>query len=45
MNEMIAELDNRPLIDMMWIAFNIYKNDYCKPQTMKDYVNGAVIGI
>jgi len=43
MNEMIAELDNRPLIAMMWIAFNIYKNDYCKPQTLKDYLIGITL--
>lgn len=45
MNEMIAKLDNRPLITMMWIAFDIYKKDYCTPQILKDYVNGTFIGI
>ena len=45
MNEMIAKLDNRPLITMMWIAFNIYKNDYYKPQILKGYVNGAIVRV
>jgi len=45
MSKRIAELDNRPLITMMWIAFNIYKNDYYKPQILKGYVNGAIVRV